>query len=199
MPMDVHQCPRCELRFANRAELQDHFAHDHHADPETFDRYRYAGRSAAPAPEVRRYLLVANQTLTDDRVIDEVRERAEQGSAQVFVLVPATHSAHHVSPPRGAAAPDASQASDDVGLAQARWRLRSTIDRLQEAGITAEGRIGHPDPYRAVTRLLEDESFDEILLSTLPPGASRWLDVDLPTRLQRRCGVPVTTLTPAAA
>jgi hypothetical protein len=200
MSIDVHQCPRCELRFSNRPELQDHFRHDHHADPDTFDRYRYPGRSTpGDRGEARRYLLVANQTLHDERVVAEVRERTAAAPARVTVLVPATHSAHHASPPTGAVRPaDEVAAGDDIGLAQARWRLRTTLDRLHDAGIDADGRIGHPDPFVAVTRLLIDEEVDEILLSTLPAGLSRWLDVDLPTRLQRRTGLPVTTLTPTA-
>jgi hypothetical protein len=26
---DVHQCPRCELRFVTRTELEDHLAQEH--------------------------------------------------------------------------------------------------------------------------------------------------------------------------
>jgi hypothetical protein len=31
-----------------------------------------------------------------------------------------------------------------------------------------------------------------VILSTLPPGPSRWLGMDLPHRVERRFGVPVT-------
>ncbi|HUF33985.1 MAG TPA: hypothetical protein VMN58_12335 [Acidimicrobiales bacterium] len=200
MSIDVHQCPRCELRFANSAELRDHFGRDHHADPDTFDRYRYPARSARVDTDRQRILLVANQTLGDERLVDEVRARAQAGPVRLTVLVPATHSAHHASPPSGTVPPpESAAAGDDVGLATARWRLRTTLDRLHDAGIDADGRIGHPDPFVAVTRLLADEEFDEIVLSTLPPALSRWLDVDLPKRLEHRSGLPVTTLTPSSA
>jgi hypothetical protein len=196
MAIDVHHCPRCELRFTNVAELRDHFDHDHHADPDTFRRFRYGQRAAPPSDTGRRYLLVANQTLHDDQVQEALRERMGSGAARFVVLVPATHSANLASPPStagGSGGDDA--ASDDVGVATARWRLRTTIDRLRDAGVQAEGHIGHPDPFVAVTRLVADEPFDEIILSTLPPRISRWLQVDLPQRLERRCGIPVTTLT----
>jgi hypothetical protein len=198
MPVDVHHCPRCELRFTTVSELQDHFTIDHAADPDTFTRFRYpAGRSArAAADRRRRILLVANQTLEGEHLVDRLVDTV--AGARVFVLVPATHSADQAVPraTRGRASGDD---ADDVGVALARWRLRTTIDRLRAAGVDAEGAIGHPDPFTAVARLLESAPFDEILLSTLPPASSRWLQADLPARLHRQCHLPVTTLVGAGA
>ena len=195
MAIDVHQCPRCELRFRNSAELRDHFGHDHRADPDTFERYRYRGRSdTAPPPTGRRYLVVGNQTLHDAHLEDALVERAAEPGASFFILVPATHSADLQAPPAGSHADDASGAGDDVGLALARWRLRTLIDRLHDRGFSAEGQVGHPDPFTAVSRVLADQRFDEIVLSTLPVSLSRWLDVDLPTRLERRFHLPVSTI-----
>lgn len=193
--IDVHQCPRCELKFANPAELRDHFDHDHHADPATFERYRYPARSPDADTARPRVLLVANQTLQGEHVIEAVRQRVDETGARLVVLVPATHSADQSSPPSGipTGIPRGTSA-DDVGLALARWRLRTTIDRLAEAGVDAEGRIGHPDPHTAVHDLLGSEEVDEILLSTLPAATSRWLAADLPGRLRRSAGVPVTVL-----
>lgn len=31
--MHIHQCPRCELRFTSRSELEDHLSNDHHPRP----------------------------------------------------------------------------------------------------------------------------------------------------------------------
>lgn len=201
MTIDVHQCPRCELRFTNAAELRDHFGHDHAADPDTFDRYRYRGRSdVVPATAGPRHLVVGNQTLHDDHLDVALRERAQVPGASFYLLVPATHSAELQAPPTSVAMPEggAPGGGDDVGLALARWRLRTTIDRLHELGIEAEGQVGHPDPFTAVNRLLGEHgggrSFDEIILSTLPRSLSRWLEVDLPARLQRRTHIPVVTV-----
>jgi hypothetical protein len=196
MAIDVHQCPRCELRFRNAAELRDHFSHDHRADPDTFERYRYRGRSdIPPQPHGPRYLVVGNQTLHDEHLAAALVERADAAEgASFFVLVPATHSSELQSPPAEAPQPDAPGGADDVGLALARWRLRTMIDRLHDQGLHAEGQVGHPDPFTAVSRVLADRQFDEIILSTLPVSLSRWLDVDLPTRLGRRFHIPVTTV-----
>lgn len=196
MAIDVHQCPRCELRFTNAAELRDHFGHDHAADPDTFERYRYRGRSdVMSALAGTRHLVVGNQTLHDDHLDAALRERAQVRGASFFVLVPATHSAELQRPPTSVAGPEgAPSIGDDVGLALARWRLRTTIDRLHELGIDAQGQVGHPDPFTAVSRLLGERSFDEIVLSTLPRSLSRWLEVDLPARLEHRCHLPVVVI-----
>jgi hypothetical protein len=37
-------------------------------------------------------------------------------------------------------------------------------------------------------------AFSAITLSTLPEPISKWLGMDLPHRLQRRFGLPVTTI-----
>lgn len=196
MFLDVHQCSRCELRFSNVAELQDHFARDHHADPETFDRLRYPSRHPATAP-ARRCLVVANQTLHDDQLIDAIKERAAAADTAFVVLVPATHSSNLETVSPAATVPDAADDhTDDSGLAQARWRVRTTLERLHDAGIDAEARIGHPEPYVAISQMLREQPFDEVVVSTLPRGVSRWLHADLPTRLRRHFHVPVTVVTP---
>lgn len=181
--MDIHQCPRCELRFVNTSELRHHFEFDHAADPSVFERYRY--RSAGTGGAARRtILLVGNQTLERDAVLDEVVTRAADG-AQVLVVVPATQ--HR---------PDD---AEDMGAALARHRLQAVLERLRAAGVDADGEVGDADPYAAACHALGGHDVDEILLSTLPPSSSRWLSVDLPGRLRRHTARPVTVLTPAPA
>lgn len=181
--MDIHQCPRCELRFVNTSELRHHFEFDHAADPRVLERYRYRSAGADDAAR-RTILLVGNQTLERDAVLDEVVTRAADG-AQVLVVVPATQ-----------------QRPDDgegTGAALARHRLQAALERLRSAGIDADGEVGDADPYAAVCHALGGHDIDEILLSTLPTSSSRWLRVDLPGRLRRHTARPVTVLTPAAA
>ena len=51
------------------------------------------------------------------------------------------------------------------------------------------------DPLHAIEHAVSTRSFDEIILSTLPPGVSRWLALDLPARVRRRVAVPLTVVT----
>ncbi len=190
--MDIHHCPRCELRFVHTSELRSHLEVDHAADPEVFRRYRY--RSPDRSGPTRTILLVGNQTLAREGLVDDVASRTVAGD-RVLVLVPATHSGHHDQP--RAAVPANDDATDDAGVALARWRLRTTVDRLRAAGVDADGEVGSANPYTAVCQVLAGEDIDEILLSTLPATSSRWLDVDLPGRLRRHTGRPVAVLTPA--
>ncbi len=50
--------------------------------------------------------------------------------------------------------------------------------------------MGDADPLAAVSDALHQRGFDEIIISTLPWRLSRWLRVDLPSKL-RGLGVPV--------
>ena len=58
------------------------------------------------------------------------------------------------------------------------------MDHLRSMGADASGEIGSRDPIEAVQDALRGHPCDEIILSTLPPGISRWLGQDVPTRLR---------------
>ncbi len=201
----THHCPRCELRFVHDSEMLQHLNLDHSVDTEQLERYRYPARTADDesahddrAAAGRRYLVVANRTLAGEALRAAIRERAAAGPARFYVLAPATHSLDY---DRAEPSPEAIDRgiSDDRGVALARWRLRTLIEDLAADGITVEGAIGHPDPFEAVRRLWRQRTFDEVIMSTLPEGASHWLSADLPRRIERRFNVPVTTVVAEAA
>lgn len=52
-----------------------------------------------------------------------------------------------------------------------------------------------PDPIEAVEDAIRGREVDEILLSTLPSGISRWLGQDVPSRLKGSVPIPVVVLT----
>jgi hypothetical protein len=177
----VHTCPRCELRFVTDAEVKEHLRVDHHVDTKGFERFHYKPLQRRPAS--KRYLAIGNRTLTDEALIDRVREVASDG--HVHFVAPAMSAAGGTGP------------ADEKSLALATYRLRHAVDKLHDLGMDAEGEVGVSDPLRAAARALEHEPADEILLLTLPRGLSRWLDVDLPKALEHRFGLPVTVLTTA--
>jgi len=55
-----------------------------------------------------------------------------------------------------------------------------------------DGAVGDANPLLAVRDQLDaGHQFDLVVVSTLPPGLSRWLRKDLATRIHRSCGLPV--------
>ena len=108
-----------------------------------------------------RYLVVANQTLGGHQLIQAVRERILREPSEFWVLVPETRSAG-VGVRAG---------TDAASLAQ--QRLDMELQRLHEAGAEADGEVGDPDPFKAISNTLAHKQFDEIILSTLPRGRSR--------------------------
>ena len=66
---------------------------------------------------------------------------------------------------------------------------------MRALGATVDGEVGVENVMDAVAECLRVRSYDEIIVSTLPLGASRWLHVDIPHRLAHKFSIPVTTIT----
>ena len=82
-----------------------------------------------------------------------------------------------------------------AGLEAARLRLAAALPILRDAaGGPVTGHVGDANPLAAVRDALHLEQFDEIILSTLPWRLSRWLHVDLPSKV-RALGPPVLHVT----
>jgi hypothetical protein len=75
--------------------------------------------------------------------------------------------------------------------AVAEERLGEAITHFAEQGIPATGHVGDANPIDAVSDALLHAEFDAVIVSTLPPGLSRWIHQDLPRRLERRVALPV--------
>jgi GABA permease len=126
---------------------------------------------------VHRYLVVANQTLGGTHLLSLLRELAAQPSS-FHVLVPATPPRDHLW-------------TESEARTIARRRLDDALERFRSVGIEATGEIGDERPLQAIDDALEGEDFDEIVLSTFPPGMSKWLKLDLPHRVTATYGLPV--------
>jgi hypothetical protein len=112
-------------------------------------------------------LVVANATAGSDELLESLRGRSAQGACRFTLVMPASG-------------------------AEARVRLEEALQRMREAGLeNVEGRVGDPDPVVAVMDIWDPMKFDEIIVSTLPTGSSRWLGLDLPHRLEKLTSVPV--------
>ena len=112
-------------------------------------------------------LVVANVTASSDDLLDCLRDRAAEGACRFTLIMPASG-------------------------ADARTRLDEALARMEQAGLeNVEGSVGDPDPVVAVMETWDPMKFDEIIVSTLPTGSSRWLGLDLPHRLEKLTSVPV--------
>lgn len=148
-----------------------------------------------------RYLIVANQTLGGKELEERIRTRIEGSHGRFYVLVPIVEPEVEADawvpadPAFGiAGVPNGATEAMEVARERSQHRLSRMIDKIRSLGGEADGEIGSPDPLTAVEELLERETFDEIIVSTLPAGISRWLKLDLPSRIARHSDVPVTTV-----
>ena len=134
---------------------------------------------------MRSYMVVGNQTLTSPELATAIGDLMAGGPTELHVVVPAT-------PAQKGFTWDENEAN-----AVARERLDEFLHRLKAMGVKATGEVGSRDPIEAVQDALRSHPVDEVILSTLPSGISRWLGQDVPTRLRGSVAVPVTVVTAA--
>jgi hypothetical protein len=128
---------------------------------------------------MRRYLVVANQTLGGDPLVSTIRELHRKSTCAFHLVVPATPPRDHVW-------------TEGEAQATARASLEGAMARFGELGIEVDGDVGDGNPMLAIEDAIRDRGpFDEIVLSTFPPGLSKWLKLDLPHRVEA-FGLPVT-------
>ncbi len=170
------------------------------------DRTRPSPVPGEPPVVVRRTLIVANETLVGDRVLELVADRIALGPCEFHILVPSTRSRETRRLTAVAGDPLSGYAVvDTVGLdqaiardrQQASDRLAGFTTRLDEIGASYTSEVGTPDPVLAIAEVMERASFDDVVISTLPSAMSRWLRLDLPSRVRRNHGLPVLTFTPS--
>jgi hypothetical protein len=134
--------------------------------------------------EPTRVLIVAHKTAATPALLEAVRERAAKGPCAFTLLVPnAVAGLAKVMDPED----QPEDAARDV-LALARPLLE------QAAGGPVEGIVGDANPMDAIQDAINLNGYDEIILSTLPARVSRWLRLDLPSKVNG-LGLPVTTIT----
>lgn len=149
---------------------------------------------------VRRYLLVANQTLVSQALHQLVQDRIAIGPSEFHILAPQTHRSLSSRvgdriAVAGRSRVGATRAeSNHPERRDAEDRLRSFRFAFADLGQSLTGEVGTDDPVASVRRVMERSSFDEIIVSMLPTRQSRWHRHDLPGQLERAFTVPVTTL-----
>ena len=126
-------------------------------------------------------LVVAHQTAATNRLLDAVRERAQRSPARFHLVVPQQpHGMHKLVDPQ------------DAGEDEANRVLAQALPKLSEAaGHDVTGSIGDSEPLMAIEDAVHLGGYNEVIISTLPLGVSRWLHLDLISKA-RGLGLPVT-------
>ena len=134
--------------------------------------------------EAARILVVANRTAATPALLAAVSERASHGAARFTLLVPnAVRGLERLADP------------EDHGQDDSQATLELALPLLEQAaGAPVEGMVGDAEPLAAIHDALNLHGFDEIILSTLPQRVSRWLRLDLPSKVAG-LGLPVTVVT----
>jgi hypothetical protein len=122
--------------------------------------------------DVKRTLVVANQTVASPALLDVLRRKAQEERRRFIVICP-----------------EADTNGDGGG--DAAGRLAHTLKALEDAGLEAIGQVVHPDPYTAIQNALQFYAPDDIVISTFPETRSGWLRADLIGRVEQSTGKPV--------
>lgn len=134
------------------------------------------------ADGTRRILVVANQTAAGRELLEEIRNRSRGRKCEVMLVSPAlvnSRAAHWAS-------------DIDDGLDRARERMARSVAAFRGVGVEVRAEVGDSDPNMAIEDALRVFPADEIVISTLPPGVSRWLEHDVVERTRREVDLPMT-------
>jgi hypothetical protein len=126
----------------------------------------------AERDDVKRTLVVANQTIGGRELLEHLKKKAAEGPRRFIVI-----------------APQAGGNGDTAG--DAHERLAHTLSEMQAAGLEAVGQVVHPDPYTAIQNALQFYAPDDIVISTFPETRSGWMRSDLIGRVESSTGKPV--------
>ena len=123
----------------------------------------------------RRILVVAHRTAGTPLLLNEVRRRAGEGFTFDLLV------------------PDLQEGEDPEATVQLALPLLEEAAGGRVEAMTERGT----DPWGAVRRAVDNGKYEEVIISTLPLGVSRWLERDLPSRA-RKLNLPVTVVTAAS-
>ena len=139
--------------------------------------------AASPGDGVRRVLVLANRTVEGPELMSRIGKLTRDHEELELLVVSPSIPGSRLQ----LIASDTDQARHD-----AEARLGRSLAALEASGIRASGVTGDEDPVQAAIDSLHGFAADEVLVSTLPPGRSKWLERGVVDALRDRLTIPVS-------
>ena len=122
---------------------------------------------------MNRILVVANRSVATPALLEAIERRSASDDCEISLLIP-----------------------DAADGRAGDWTLRHAVRLIERtSGTPVRGVLRRTDPFDAIAEALREDTYDEVVISTLPRARSRWLHRSLPRRVER-LGVPVTVVSP---
>jgi hypothetical protein len=138
-----------------------------------------------------RYLVVAPETASSSELKDLLYEMAASNARVAFVLlVPAIAPAHLLVWEPGEPRQIAQRKAEEA---------RALLARAHVNVVGVE--VGAPSVQGAIEDELRSHpgAYDGVILCTLPPGASKWVGLDVPNETRTKFGIPLIRVTGGGA
>lgn len=129
-----------------------------------------------------RVLVIANQALDGPALLAGIESRCGDGRGEVLIVAPALTASR-----------TAIWASDvDPAIEDAQRRLELSLRAAEEAGLSARGQVGDPDPNVALEDALRAFAADEVVIWTHTPDRSPLLERGVVQRAREAVDLPLT-------
>jgi GABA permease len=151
-----------------------------------------AGAPDIESPEeVRRVLVLANETMSEEALGRELRDVHAETGARIHITVPANPVDTGQAEVEGAAF------LWDATRRAAQARLDGMLEGLRAHGVEAAGALGDYRPWVALREAVAEVEPDLVIISTHARGESTWLRKDLVSTARRELAVPVRHVVPS--
>ena len=164
--------------------VQNHFARQSRPAQSGPPRY-----SLAEGADIGLHLVIARQTAGSEELLEAVLRVADSDPEASFaILLPETPLQHLHMVSAGTAQALALEAAEEV-------RRRFVLAGVRVATV----KVTDPNPVVAAEQeLAASPYYAGIIVATFPPGLSRWLKLDVVSRLRRISSLPVMHVVAAA-
>ncbi len=151
-----------------------------------------AGAPDIESPEaVRRVLVLANETMSEEALGRELRDVHAETGARIHITVPANPVDTGQAEVEGAAF------LWDATRRAAQERLDGMLEGLRAHGVEATGALGDYRPLVALREAVAEVEPDLVIISTHARGESTWLRKDLVSTARVELSVPVRHVVPS--